>query len=507
MKIAVFAPLLLLAGALAALGAGPAAAADHLPRAATLTDFHGDPWGIVGVSLRVENGLFTVKRPGRLRTYPRKYTYRLTNMDFWGGDELVIDRLTPATCGLRYLALSPVQLTGEFGEPDAWRPTVWQRPGDPNLSWACQDPYTEGLFPESSFQFELFSDAESSFGPLLIEGKGVDGQTFFPRDVKSEVLYPIPGCLAAPPALTPEFDLEAAATAQVAPGHFATFTIRARNVGRAAATSAELLASLPAWLLYQPGSLTRDGAPLDDGGWNLLQFGLPLDTLAPDGATTEIRFQARVAAGVAVGTTFAFAPSLTCAQTESLESEPATLKVAAADRNAPTIAILSPASGVISEDAEIAIAYQVADTDPGLDASRTRATLDGRWVENGARIDPFTLGAGSHTFTVIAVDLAGNQGTQSVTFEVAATVRTTIQQVLRLHAAGLIKTVPTVSALNTSLKIAQSRLEAGDIAGGLNAIAAFHRCLNSPVRRALIDPAAVSLLNASAEYLLQHPAP
>jgi uncharacterized repeat protein (TIGR01451 family) len=508
MKIAAIPPFLLLAVVMTTTAGGAAAAAtDYLPRMATLTDFFGSSWGAASVKLRVESGIFTLKSPGRLRTYPRKYTYTVGNLDFWGGHELVIDRFRPSTCGLRYLAMAPTQLSGDYGEPGAWRPSAWSGPSDRNLSWACTDPYTEGIFPESSFQFELYSEAEPGVGTVAIEGWGVHGVTFMPTEVKTEVLYTVPGCVSAGPAPTPEFDLEAAVSpSQVSPGHVATFTIRARNVGRTPASNARIKMPLSSWLVYLPGSLRRDGVTLDAGAGSPAT-GILLGTLPPDGTTTAISFQARVAAGVAEGTPFTMVARLTCDQTEALDSTPVVLKAGPTDRDPPAIEISTPVTGSYGEDQEIPFRYAVADIDPGLDPSQTRATLDGKPIENGAVIAPFSLSPGPHTFTVTAVDLVGNRGTRSVTVEVAVTVRSTIQRVLSLRNSGLIRTDQTLSALNTLLLAAKQRLEAGDWAGGLAAIDAFRRTVNSPARRTLIDPAAIEILTASADYLLQHPAP
>jgi hypothetical protein len=115
---------------------------------------------------------------------------------------------------------------------------------------------------------------------------------------------------------------------------------------------------------------------------------------------------------------------------------------------------------------------------------------------------------------VTAVDRDGNSGSASVTFQVAATLGSTIQQVMHARAAGLIRLDQTMALLNSALNFAQQRLRAGDTRTALMSIEGFLKAVNSSARRTavpgaepLIQEEAVKLLSASGEYLLQHPSP
>lgn len=521
MKRAGLALFIFLAAAPAARGqtglGGPPLGPPTQSRTAPLNDVYGSTWGSARVSLWIESGLFVVRQPGRLRAFPRRYLYRVENLDLWGGNELVLDRFEPSACGIRYLALPPTQLAGDFGAPEAWEPTTWGGVGDRRLFWGCSEPYSEGLFPESTFQFELYSDAEPTFAPITLGGWDVERPSFWPTPVRAEIHHVVPGCLPAPPAMVPEFDLEMTVhPPQVTPGHVATFTIRARNVGREQATGVMLQSALPAGLIYLPGSLTHNGEPVADGGANPLIRGMRLGILAPRGGGLEVAYRARVAAGLEEGKLLASTARLSCDQTASLESGPASLRVGPPDRTPPTLTIAAPRAATYPQHETLTIAFEASDADPGLVPGETRATLDGRPVQSGDTIVLFDLAPGPHTFLLTALDRAGNRATRQITFEVAATISSTIEQVLRARAAGGIRTDQTMGTLNALLLRARERLQAGDRAGALQAIENFKRSVTSYARRGwrpgaegtgLIDEPTVVLLSASADYLLQNPAP
>jgi hypothetical protein len=122
----------------------------------------------------------------------------------------------------------------------------------------------------------------------------------------------------------------------------------------------------------------------------------PVTCTAPQTLTTETSAQI-------------FSGSCTNAAGLATNASPLTLKL---DKTAPTISISAPTNGASYDLRQpVAAAYACADARSGL------ATCIGP-VASGANID--TASAGGKTFTVTAVDAAGNSTTQSVGYDVVA---------------------------------------------------------------------------------------
>ena len=134
----------------------------------------------------------------------------------------------------------------------------------------------------------------------------------------------------------------------------------------------------------------------------------------------------------------------------------------------------------------------------------TTATLDGRSVTNGGKIDLLTLALGSHTLTVTATDYYGNAATQSVTFSVIATVRSLKTTVNRLYADGLISKATIRNSLLAQLDAAQAYLDKGNTKAATNALNAFVNLVRAQSGKAITKNAA-GLLVADAQYVIKTP--
>jgi uncharacterized repeat protein (TIGR01451 family) len=495
---------------------GPVSTSDYAPVGQPLFDFSDRERGMARLSLRVERGLFTVSGDGHLRTFKRKYLYTLTNAasldGFW------LDRLAPSTCGSAYLALPPTLVSGPPGDPDAWQPTTWRGIGDRDLEWACDRPSAEGIAPGATYRFALYTDADPTAAPVDLGGLWISDDffdSFFPEPLTAHFTYVVPGCFGEAHAVVSEFDLELSATpAQAAPGQALRCTLRATNVGLDRATHVTLWDALPAPLSYVAGSLTRNGAPIADGGVNPLAAGLNLGTLTTGDPTQEISFLARVAPGTPDGASILHVARLSSDQTEPFDSNAVTTRVRVGHGVGPLVAIQSPTAGIYGQDSTPTVQFSVTGVSAGIDPNDIVALLDTQVVANGAKLDLFRLAPGKHTFSVWAVDREGNSGSASVAFDVAPTIGSTILQVMHARSAGLIRLDQTMALLNSALNFAQARLRAGDVKTALMSLEGFRKALNSSARRTtvpggepLIQEEAVALLNASAEYLLQHPMP
>jgi hypothetical protein len=90
------------------------------------------------------------------------------------------------------------------------------------------------------------------------------------------------------------------------------------------------------------------------------------------------------------------------------------------DKTKPVISIMSPQAKDYVRNAKINGMWTSSDSLSGL-ASNT-GKLDGDARRNGQAIDLFPLSLGSHTFTVDALDKAGNATSVAVTFRVVADI-------------------------------------------------------------------------------------
>jgi hypothetical protein len=106
------------------------------------------------------------------------------------------------------------------------------------------------------------------------------------------------------------------------------------------------------------------------------------------------------------------------AQNGTTISTESNLAVTVVDTAAPVITISTPEDGATyDQSGKLTVAVNV--TDAHRDATRTRFWLDGQSF-TATEIDLAGLAAGDHTFRVDAADLAGNTGTEKVTFQVGA---------------------------------------------------------------------------------------
>ncbi|MBI5944260.1 MAG: 5'-nucleotidase C-terminal domain-containing protein [Chloroflexi bacterium] len=86
------------------------------------------------------------------------------------------------------------------------------------------------------------------------------------------------------------------------------------------------------------------------------------------------------------------------------------------DSTSPLIKIMSPRATSYYSSQTLKIEFAAFDMITGV--KEVSATLDGAPVVNGQRINLSTLTIGTHTFTLTAVDYAGNIATKTVTFKV-----------------------------------------------------------------------------------------
>jgi 2',3'-cyclic-nucleotide 2'-phosphodiesterase (5'-nucleotidase family) len=168
------------------------------------------------------------------------------------------------------------------------------------------------------------------------------------------------------------------------------------------------------------------------------------------------------------------------------------------DVTAPTITINAPTASDYLHPDILTIDFTVVDDVAGVKTEE--AFLDGVAVLNGDEIDLYTLALGSHTFTVNAVDKAGNASTQSVEFNVTATLDSLKASVERFYQDGSIKHKSTYYSLLQYLKAAAKSEKPEVTSNILNAFIQHVR-----VQRGWrIQPQAADLLIADAQWVIRH---
>lgn len=121
------------------------------------------------------------------------------------------------------------------------------------------------------------------------------------------------------------------------------------------------------------------------------------------------------------------------------------------DIKAPTIAISGVVDGMISDAQDITPIITLSDNYSGTDDSKTTVTLDTYGVEQGKTIPLYTLPLGSHTLTVTAGDLAGNIGSQTITFQTTASIQSLQTLVTRFAEARWIDNEGIADSLKIKL--------------------------------------------------------
>ena len=178
------------------------------------------------------------------------------------------------------------------------------------------------------------------------------------------------------------------------------------------------------------------------------------------------------------------------------------------DKTPPTITITSPTATSYAHSTTLTLSYSAADDATGIKS--ISATLDGsanpggQSMASGQSINLLTqLVVGPHTFTVTAVDNAGNTAQKSVTFTVAVTPDSIKDDVTQFAAAGKFKNSGAVSALLDKLNDASAARAVGNCTLAASDYNAFIQSIQAQTNKG-IDAATASILIQDAQYLMAH---
>ncbi|HMB24935.1 MAG TPA: bifunctional UDP-sugar hydrolase/5'-nucleotidase, partial [Anaerolineales bacterium] len=168
------------------------------------------------------------------------------------------------------------------------------------------------------------------------------------------------------------------------------------------------------------------------------------------------------------------------------------------DTTAPLITINAPTASDYLHPASLTIDFTVTDDVSGV--KTVGALLDGKAVENGQVIDLYSLALGSHTFTVNAVDKVGNASSQSVEFNVTATIDSLMSAVQIFYNDGNIRSKGVYRNLMAGLKAAARSSKPESTSSILNTFIQYVRSQ----RGWQINKQAADLLIADAKWVIVH---
>jgi hypothetical protein len=169
------------------------------------------------------------------------------------------------------------------------------------------------------------------------------------------------------------------------------------------------------------------------------------------------------------------------------------------DTSAPVITINSPQAAAYPHPDFLTLDFSALDVGAaGL--KKVWADLDGASVTSGQVIDLYTLALGEHTLTVYAVDKAGNQSSQAVTFSVTATIQSLMTSVNRFYSEGKISKADVYKGLMDKLTAAQN---SGQAKAKINLLKAFISLVNAQGGKGITAEAA-ALLVMDANWVIAH---
>jgi len=170
------------------------------------------------------------------------------------------------------------------------------------------------------------------------------------------------------------------------------------------------------------------------------------------------------------------------------------------DRTPPAIAITSPGAIDYLHTDAIAVSFSASDDDSGVASGSPSATLDGAPIAGGASIQPLTLALGSHTLVVSASDNAGNGTSQSVRFQVKATIDSLIAAVNFDVGQGQIAPQTSRSLLSL-LSDAKASLARGSVGAARGDLVDFENKLKAQSGKG-VSATAAQLLIGDTDFVL-----
>ncbi len=177
------------------------------------------------------------------------------------------------------------------------------------------------------------------------------------------------------------------------------------------------------------------------------------------------------------------------------------------DTTPPVITINEPAATQYPHNATLTLNYSVTDgTESGVQSFAplmdNAITVGNHGLQSGQAIKLLTeMNFGQHTFTVTAIDNAGNEDSSSVTFTIVVTPDSIEDDVNQFVATGAIRNHGLANSLLAKLNAAASARAAGDCATANNDYQAFIKELQTQIGRGVEATAAAIMIGSKLSLI------
>jgi arabinoxylan arabinofuranohydrolase len=173
------------------------------------------------------------------------------------------------------------------------------------------------------------------------------------------------------------------------------------------------------------------------------------------------------------------------------------------DITPPTITINEPVAKDYLHSETLTLDFSAEDPSPPVSIT---ATLDGEPVMNGDEIELYNLTLGSHIFQVTAIDSFGNSATETVPFEVIATVGSLQDLVTMFFESEYFHSPKGLyKSLIKKLYAAEAYIDAGKISEAKDVLGAFINYVEAKKKTGKLDEWAANILIADAEQVINNP--
>ena len=172
------------------------------------------------------------------------------------------------------------------------------------------------------------------------------------------------------------------------------------------------------------------------------------------------------------------------------------------DITPPTITINEPVAKDYLHSETLTLDFSAEDPSPPVSIT---ATLDGEPVMNGDEIELYNLTLGSHIFQVTAVDGFGNSATETVPFEVIATVGSLQDLVTMFFESGIFHSPKGMyTSFIKKLYAAEAYIDAGKISAAKGVLGAFINLAEAKKNTGKLEVWAANILIADAEHIINN---
>ncbi len=176
-----------------------------------------------------------------------------------------------------------------------------------------------------------------------------------------------------------------------------------------------------------------------------------------------------------------------------------TAKQVKIDRTLPAITVNTPEAKTYLHSDIITLSFVSQDALSGI--KTMNSAIDTRQVSGGQLFDMLELSFGTHEFTIMAMDNAGNLNSQKVNFNVIATIDSVKALTERGATNGWISNKGIANSLSAKLNSARAKLDAGQKAAAKNILEAYINEVEAQTNKG-ITQAGANVLKAEARYVI-----